>query len=358
MTERSLCERAPVRLLRVHRSRSRIALPATAAKAAPAGQRCRRASSRRARRRWRSFGPIPRGGGIATAGRRCCGCSTARSRPRRTGERAPEAALAAASARVELWEVSRSPVDARAALGGIAQGRRRLSRAGGVQALAAALRLAGRANESKESSGGRAPARGARYPQDAKAIAPARREKAAARGARHGAGAEGAAATASASGAEDPSRPATTRRRSRRGGREGGGANRRGREGAGQARSDDARADEEEEEERPGAGGARRTRLRARPHRPRGEDRGRGAHRARGCARAGGEGARDALDRAGRRHLARRPARAQGAPRGGRCRTWRQGHRRHRAARRAREGSGAGHREEARRPPQGSSGSR
>jgi N-acetylmuramoyl-L-alanine amidase len=95
------------------------------------------------------------------------------------GKRAPEAALAAAHARVELWEVSRSPVDARAAIGGFLKVDEDYPGPAGVQALAAALRIAGRANELKERS---AVARrlAERYPQDAKAIAPALPEKVAA----------------------------------------------------------------------------------------------------------------------------------------------------------------------------------
>ncbi len=92
------------------------------------------------------------------------------------GKRAPEAALAAARARVELWEVSRSPVDARAAIAALRKVDEDYPGPAGVQALAAALQLAGRANESKERS---AAARrlAERYPQDAKAIAPAAPEK-------------------------------------------------------------------------------------------------------------------------------------------------------------------------------------
>lgn len=95
------------------------------------------------------------------------------------GKRAPEAALASARARVELWEVSRSPVDARAAIAALRKVDEEYPGPAGVQALAAALRLAGRANESKERS---AAARrlAERYPQDAKAIAPAAPEKTAA----------------------------------------------------------------------------------------------------------------------------------------------------------------------------------
>ncbi|HZR07735.1 MAG TPA: N-acetylmuramoyl-L-alanine amidase [Myxococcales bacterium] len=88
------------------------------------------------------------------------------------GRRAPEAALAAARARVELWEVSRSPMDARAAIAALRKVDEDYPGPAGVQALAAALRLAGRANDSKERA---AAARrlAERYPQDAKAIAPA-----------------------------------------------------------------------------------------------------------------------------------------------------------------------------------------
>jgi N-acetylmuramoyl-L-alanine amidase len=92
------------------------------------------------------------------------------------GKRAPEAALAAARARVELWEVSRSPADARAAIAALRKVDDDYPGPAGVQALASALRLAERANEPKDRS---AAARRLteRYPQDAKAIAPAAPEK-------------------------------------------------------------------------------------------------------------------------------------------------------------------------------------
>jgi N-acetylmuramoyl-L-alanine amidase len=95
------------------------------------------------------------------------------------GKRAPEAALAAARARAELWEVSRSPADARAGIAALRKVDDDYPGPLGVQALAAALRLAGQANEPKERS---AAARrlAERYPQDAKAIAPVAAEKAAA----------------------------------------------------------------------------------------------------------------------------------------------------------------------------------
>jgi N-acetylmuramoyl-L-alanine amidase len=88
------------------------------------------------------------------------------------GPRAPEAALAAARARAELWEVSRSPADARAAIDALRKVDEDHPGPAGVQALASALRLADRTGEAKER---RAVLHrlAERYPQDAKAIAPA-----------------------------------------------------------------------------------------------------------------------------------------------------------------------------------------
>lgn len=103
------------------------------------------------------------------------------------GKRAPEAALTAARARVELWEVSRSPADARAAIAALRKVDEDYPGPQGVQALASALRLAAQANEPKERS---AVARrlAERYPQDAKAIAPPLPEKTAAEPAHAAAG--------------------------------------------------------------------------------------------------------------------------------------------------------------------------
>ena len=88
------------------------------------------------------------------------------------GKKAPEAALAAARARVELWEVSRSPADARAAIAALRAVDEQYPGPAGIQALASAIRLADRAHEPKERA---AAARrlAERSPQDAKAIAPA-----------------------------------------------------------------------------------------------------------------------------------------------------------------------------------------
>lgn len=87
------------------------------------------------------------------------------------GPRAPEAALAAARARAELWEVSRSPADARSALESLRKVDEDYPGPCGAQALASALRLAERSAEAK----GRSAVLhrlAERYPQDAKAISP------------------------------------------------------------------------------------------------------------------------------------------------------------------------------------------
>jgi N-acetylmuramoyl-L-alanine amidase len=88
-----------------------------------------------------------------------------------SGPRAAEAALAAARARADLWEVTRSPVDARAAIAALRKVDDDYPGPSGAQALAGALGLATRAHDEKE--GANAARRLAeRYPQDAKAIAP------------------------------------------------------------------------------------------------------------------------------------------------------------------------------------------
>src|SRR5258705_223940 len=79
------------------------------------------------------------------------------------GPRAAEAALAAARARAELWEVSRSRPDARAALAALRQVDEDYPGPAGAQALSAAVRLAARANEAKDRAAlARRPAE--RYP--------------------------------------------------------------------------------------------------------------------------------------------------------------------------------------------------
>jgi N-acetylmuramoyl-L-alanine amidase len=85
------------------------------------------------------------------------------------GPRAAEAAAAAARARVELWEVSRSPADARAAIAALRKVDDDYPGPAGAQALAAALSLASRAHETKD---GAAVARrlAERYPHEAKAV--------------------------------------------------------------------------------------------------------------------------------------------------------------------------------------------
>ncbi len=88
-----------------------------------------------------------------------------------TGPRAGEAALAAARARVDLWEVTRSPVDARSAIAALRKVDEDYPGPSGAHALAGALGLATRAHDEKE--GANAARRLAeRYPQDAQAIAP------------------------------------------------------------------------------------------------------------------------------------------------------------------------------------------
>ena len=86
------------------------------------------------------------------------------------GPRAAEAALAAARARAELWEVSRSRPDARAALAALRQVDEDYPGPAGAQALSAAVRLAARANEAKDRA---ALARrlAERYPADGKSTA-------------------------------------------------------------------------------------------------------------------------------------------------------------------------------------------
>ena len=85
------------------------------------------------------------------------------------GPRAAEAALAAARARAELWEVTRSPVDARSALAALRKVDEDYPGPTGAQALAAALGFATRAHDAQ--AGASAARRLAeRYPQDAKAI--------------------------------------------------------------------------------------------------------------------------------------------------------------------------------------------
>ncbi len=83
------------------------------------------------------------------------------------GPRAAEAAADAARARVELWEVSRSPADARAAIAALLKVDDDHPGPAGAQALAAALSLASRAHETKD---GAAVARrlAEKYPQEVK----------------------------------------------------------------------------------------------------------------------------------------------------------------------------------------------
>jgi N-acetylmuramoyl-L-alanine amidase len=66
------------------------------------------------------------------------------------GPRAAEAAMAAARARAELWEISRSPADARAAIAALRKVDDDYPGPAGAQALAAALSLATRAHEVKD----------------------------------------------------------------------------------------------------------------------------------------------------------------------------------------------------------------
>lgn len=85
------------------------------------------------------------------------------------GPRAGEAALAAARARADLWDVSRSAVDEKAAIAAFRKVDGDYPGPSGAQALAAALGLATRANDPQE---GASIARrlAERYPQDAQAI--------------------------------------------------------------------------------------------------------------------------------------------------------------------------------------------
>ena len=66
------------------------------------------------------------------------------------GPRAAEAALAGGRARVELWEVSRSRQDARAAVAALRKVDEDYPGPAGAQALSAAVRLAARANEGRD----------------------------------------------------------------------------------------------------------------------------------------------------------------------------------------------------------------
>ena len=66
------------------------------------------------------------------------------------GPRAAEAALAGARARADLWEVTRSRTDARAALSALRKVDEEYPGPAGAQALSDALRLAARAGEAKE----------------------------------------------------------------------------------------------------------------------------------------------------------------------------------------------------------------
>jgi len=66
------------------------------------------------------------------------------------GPRAAEAALAGGRARAELWEVSRSRQDARAAVAALRQVDEDYPGPAGAQALALAVRVAGRAHEAKD----------------------------------------------------------------------------------------------------------------------------------------------------------------------------------------------------------------
>src|SRR5262249_53818307 len=96
------------------------------------------------------------------------------------GPRAGEAALAGGRARAEVWEVSRSRPDARAAIAALRQVDEDYPGPAGAQALSAAVHLAARANQPKERA---ALTRqlAERYPAEAKpapAPAPALAEKA------------------------------------------------------------------------------------------------------------------------------------------------------------------------------------
>ncbi|HEY6909527.1 MAG TPA: N-acetylmuramoyl-L-alanine amidase [Myxococcales bacterium] len=85
------------------------------------------------------------------------------------GPRAPEAAAAAARARVELWEVSRSPADARAAIAALRKVDEDYPGPAGAEALLAALSLATRTHETKDRA---AVLRRLleRYPQEARKV--------------------------------------------------------------------------------------------------------------------------------------------------------------------------------------------
>src|SRR5207253_351523 len=78
------------------------------------------------------------------------------------GARATEAALAAARARADLWEVSRSRTDARAALAAFRRVDEDYPGPVGAEALASAVRLAARAKETKERAAPGQPMRGPR----------------------------------------------------------------------------------------------------------------------------------------------------------------------------------------------------
>src|SRR5205823_1887443 len=93
--------------------------------------------------------------------------SAVKAAPR--GPRAAEAALAAARARVDLWEVSRSKVDARAAIAALRKVEADYPGPAGAQALAAALSLAAATGEAKDRAAiGKRFAE--KYAQDAKAV--------------------------------------------------------------------------------------------------------------------------------------------------------------------------------------------
>ena len=86
-----------------------------------------------------------------------------------SGPRAAEAALAAARARAELWDVTRSPIDVRSAIAALRKVDADYPGPTGAQALAAALGLATRAHDEQEGASA-ARRLAERYPQDAKAI--------------------------------------------------------------------------------------------------------------------------------------------------------------------------------------------
>ena len=85
------------------------------------------------------------------------------------GPRAAEAALTEARARAELWDVTRSPLDARSAIAALRRVDEDYPGPTGAQALAAALGLATRAQDPQEGASA-ARRLAERYPQDAKAI--------------------------------------------------------------------------------------------------------------------------------------------------------------------------------------------